>query len=197
VFGTTFANSDGRVICTRDIAEQHNAEDYWKGVVPVPSDFLHLIPLRDWMVPSADRTVSCHARESAARFGGQPADFRSVHELLDRSAAAWNDVRHQALTHHTFFFDIAIRVVGDELLLSDGTTVSTRAVCEQHVVADLGRIPSAADWVQDMPLEEWMMARPGHVPRSARPILARRAGRRRPERARLAAPDSALSQVHV
>ena len=62
VFGETFVRkSDGKVVSTRDIGEQHVAEDF-RGFVPSASDFLDSMELQPWMMnkggspPSHQRT---------------------------------------------------------------------------------------------------------------------------------------------
>lgn len=50
VFGEVFARkSDGVLISSRDIAEQHVLEDYRKKFIPSASDFLSKIPFELWM----------------------------------------------------------------------------------------------------------------------------------------------------
>ena len=39
---------------------------------------------------------------------------------------------------------------------SDGKMVPVRAIGEQHVIEDLGRIPTAADWLRMIKPERWM-----------------------------------------
>lgn len=47
VFGNTFINSDGKVVSTRDIGEQHCFEDL--GCVPPASDYLTELEYKPWM----------------------------------------------------------------------------------------------------------------------------------------------------
>lgn len=49
IFGETFVNSDGKVISSRDIAEQHVLEDYNMRFIPSAQDFLAEIEFKDWM----------------------------------------------------------------------------------------------------------------------------------------------------
>jgi hypothetical protein len=50
VFGEVFSRkSDGVLISSRDIAEQHVLEDYRKRFIPAASDFLSKIPFEPWM----------------------------------------------------------------------------------------------------------------------------------------------------
>ena len=39
---------------------------------------------------------------------------------------------------------------------SDGTQVAVRYVGEQHVKEDLGRIPTAQDWLREIKPQRWM-----------------------------------------
>ena len=50
VFGEVMKRkSDGGLVSSRDIAEQHILEDYKMRFIPSPSDFLNLMPLESWM----------------------------------------------------------------------------------------------------------------------------------------------------
>ena len=48
IFGVTFTNSDGKVLSTRSIAEQHCLEDYG-GFIPTVSDFFNEMEYQNWM----------------------------------------------------------------------------------------------------------------------------------------------------
>lgn len=103
-----------------------------------------------------------HAVRSAQLFGGRPEDYLPVHDFLDSSKAAFPDNRHRALTHNTWFLTTVLdRVFGPALTNSDGDTVPTRAVGEQHVIEDFGGqfIPSAQDFLQSMDARPWMDGR--------------------------------------
>lgn len=50
VFGEAFARkSDGKIVSTRDIGEQHVAEDFGMRFIPSAQDFLQEIEYQDWM----------------------------------------------------------------------------------------------------------------------------------------------------
>lgn len=50
VFGEVFSRkSDGVKISSRDIAEQHVAEDYGNKFIPSASDFINEMEFKDWM----------------------------------------------------------------------------------------------------------------------------------------------------
>jgi hypothetical protein len=47
-------------------------------------------------------------------------------------------------------------IFGPTIILSSGRVIPTRWVGEQHVIEDLGFIPSFADWVKCIRPEPWM-----------------------------------------
>jgi hypothetical protein len=49
VFGVTIINSDGKVVSTRDIGEQHILEDFGMKFIPTAQDYLQEIEWKDWM----------------------------------------------------------------------------------------------------------------------------------------------------
>lgn len=55
---------------------------------------------------------------------------------------------------------------GTEIMNSDNKRVQVRDIAEQHVVEDFGGkfIPSLQDYIQDMPLEDWMQNGKGSPP---------------------------------
>lgn len=102
-----------------------------------------------------------HAVSSARRWGGTPEDYLGVHTWLDGSKEIIADFRHRALRHHAEGCFAAEAIFGVTLTNSVGRVVPVRIIAEMHIVEDLGRIPSFADWVRAIRPEPWM----GRVPR--------------------------------
>lgn len=94
-----------------------------------------------------------HARISAKKHGGAPEDYQALHDFLDSSKACLGDVRHRALLHSTFGIFIAEQVFGTTL---GSTGVPTRLLAEEHVLDDLGFIPTVEHWLGEMPVQVWM-----------------------------------------
>lgn len=42
------------------------------------------------------------------------------------------------------------------MINSDGKVVQVRDVAEQHILDDMGKIPSVGDYLKDMPMYEWL-----------------------------------------
>jgi hypothetical protein len=103
-----------------------------------------------------------HAVSSARRWGGTPEDYLSIHAWLDGSKRILADFRHRALRHHAEGCWQAEEVFGVTITNSAGRIVPVRLIAEQHIVEDLGRIPSFADWVRAIRPEPWM-GRAGRV----------------------------------
>jgi hypothetical protein len=97
-----------------------------------------------------------HAENSCKRFGGKPADYLPIHNWFDESKAYLADFRHRALRHHAEGIFLAERVFGVAVENSDGKQVPVRYLGEQHVKEDLGRIPTAADWLSQIQPQRWM-----------------------------------------
>lgn len=97
-----------------------------------------------------------HAKNSVRRFGGKPEDYQPIHDFIDSTKAAVPDMRHRAILHSAFGIFIVEKVFGVTFKNSDGATISTRDVAEEHVIEDLGRIPTMQDYLDHMELAPWM-----------------------------------------
>lgn len=99
-----------------------------------------------------------HARSSALKFGGQPADYLRLHEFLDCSKLFLGDWRHRALLHTTFGVYLAEKWVFGPAYRreSDGEEVATRSLVEQHLIEDLNGLLTPAEFLREMPVRLWM-----------------------------------------
>ena len=79
----------------------------------------------------------------------------TVH-IIDGSKQIIADFRHRALRHHAEGCFAAEALFGTTLTNSAGREIPVRLVAEQHIIEDLGRIPSFADWVRCIRPEPWM-----------------------------------------
>lgn len=96
-----------------------------------------------------------HARSSANKWGGTPEDYIDIHEWIDGSKASLGDARHRALRHHTEGVWDCQRIFG-RVLVINGRDVAVREIAERHIIEDLGRLPSFADYLTETPLATWM-----------------------------------------
>lgn len=101
-----------------------------------------------------------HAQASARRWGGDPEDYLPIHELIDGSKKAFGDVRHRALMHNTWGVWMCQEVFGPMLVIEKQAggekRVPVREIAEQHIIEDLGFIPSPGDWLAHMNMVTWM-----------------------------------------
>ena len=97
-----------------------------------------------------------HAQSSAQRFGGKPDDYLPIHTWFDESKAVLADFRHRALRHHTEGIFLCEKIFGVAITNSEGKEIPVRYIGEQHVKEDLGRIPTAQDWLTQIKPERWM-----------------------------------------
>lgn len=49
IFGVTITNSDGRMVCVRDIGEEHILEDFGMRFIPTAQDYLQEMEYKSWM----------------------------------------------------------------------------------------------------------------------------------------------------
>lgn len=105
-----------------------------------------------------------HAQISAKKFGGEPADYVEIHNFFDESKAHVADMRHRIFLHNSFGIWVAERVFGTVIdgkrlpyiTNAAGKQVQVRDVGEQHVLDDLGTIPSLEKCIGKLALERWM-----------------------------------------
>ncbi len=97
-----------------------------------------------------------HAINSVKRHGGKPEDYIEIHDLIDCSKSAHADMRHRALFHNSLGPFIAEKVFGTNITNSDGKTVSVRDIVEEHIIEDLSRIPNLSEYLDGMPMYDWL-----------------------------------------
>ncbi|MCG3770030.1 MAG: hypothetical protein JW384_01165 [Nitrosomonadaceae bacterium] len=99
-----------------------------------------------------------HAKSSAKKFGGHFEDYIALHEWFDQTKAHLPDARHRAVLHSSFGIYMAQQVFGEVIVRkSDGKPVPTRMLGEQHILEDMGMIPTLQDWLKELPLRSWMI----------------------------------------
>ena len=97
-----------------------------------------------------------HSKLSVVKFGGAIDDYIDIHEFLDSSKAHVPDMRHRAILHSSFGIYIAQEMFGVYRINSDNKEYSIRDICENHVLEDLGFIPTVNDWLEGMDSQPWM-----------------------------------------
>ncbi len=97
-----------------------------------------------------------HARNSAKKWGGKPEDYQELHDFFDGSKATLPDVRHRAILHSAFGIFMLEKVFGTYITNSAGRQVCVRDIGEDHVIEDLGFIPTVERWLKNLPMEDWM-----------------------------------------
>lgn len=99
-----------------------------------------------------------HSLSSVKKFGGVWSDYIELHSFFDSTKAHITDNKHRMVLHNGFGIFLAERVFGPVIVRrSDGKPVPTRLLGEQHVLEDLGRIPTLNECLQKLPVEQWMM----------------------------------------
>ncbi len=86
-----------------------------------------------------------HALSSVRKWGGVADDYIALHSWFDESKSITADFRHRALRHHAEGIFMLERLFGVTVTISTGRVVPVRLIGEQHVIEDLGFVPSFAD----------------------------------------------------
>ena len=97
-----------------------------------------------------------HARASARKYGGKPEDYIKIHEEFDSSKIAHASMKNRCIFHSAFGCYLIARIYGDFIINSDGHQVSVRDIAEDHIIQDLGFIPSLDGWLKHMEMKTWM-----------------------------------------
>ena len=96
-----------------------------------------------------------HAQKTVQKYGGKVEDYQKIHDWFDQTKAMVPDMRHRAVLDHRFGIFLCEQQFGITLTNSDGRIVQVRDIGEQHVIDDLGYIPTIQDYLDDMPLQSW------------------------------------------
>lgn len=97
-----------------------------------------------------------HSKNSVKRYGGNIDDYIQIHDFFDSTKAAYPNIKHRCILHNSFGIFLAERVFGTYITNSDNKKVSVRDIGEDHVIEDLGHIPTIEKWLQNMEIEHWM-----------------------------------------
>ena len=100
-----------------------------------------------------------HCKNSARKYGGVPEDYVPVHNFFDETKAHVPDVRHRTILHNSYGIWLAERIFGTTVTNSEGKKVSVRDLGEDHVIEDLGFIPTLQDVLKDLPINDIVGAR--------------------------------------
>ena len=100
-----------------------------------------------------------HAKSSVKKWGGQEKDYMHIHNWFDETKGWIGHSKHRLFRHHSEGIFECEKTFGECFTNSDGKTVYTRYVGEQHVKEDcFGHIPSAKEWIDNLSNPpEWMV----------------------------------------
>lgn len=101
-----------------------------------------------------------HAENSVKKFGGKEYDYLPIHDWLDSSKAHFPDMRHRAILHSSFGIYLCEQHFGTIISNSAGKTISVRDIAENHVLEDMGFIPTVQDYLKDLPFYDWLGGKP-------------------------------------
>jgi len=96
-----------------------------------------------------------HAVSSANAFGGAPEDYHKFHQWMDRGRVGTDRLLHRMLAHHTQGIQDAIALFGDTITNSKGRQVPTSLLAHQHILEDLGFVPTLEHCLELLHCPRW------------------------------------------
>jgi len=97
-----------------------------------------------------------HAKISVKKYGGTVEDYLPIHNFIDSSKACMPDIRHRAILHSSFGCYLVEQIFGVYITNSAGKMVSCRDIAEEHIIQDLGFIPTVEKYLNNMEIQPWM-----------------------------------------
>ena len=101
-----------------------------------------------------------HAISSQKKYKGEIEDYLPIHNWFDETKMHYPDMRHRALRHHSEGIFWCEQQFGTYITNSEGRMVPVRIIGEQHIMEDLGWIPTIKDYLDNMGVQGWMF-KPG------------------------------------
>jgi hypothetical protein len=101
-----------------------------------------------------------HSISSQKKWGGHVDDYLPIHNFFDETKMHYPDMRHRALRHHSEGIFWCEQQFGTYITNSEGRMVPVRIIGEQHIMEDLGWIPTIKDYLDNMGVQGWMF-KPG------------------------------------
>lgn len=114
-----------------------------------------------------------HAKSSAKLFGGEPKDYLKIHDWFDQTKSHVGNNTHRAILHSSFGIFLCEQVFGHYINNSRNEMVCVRDIGEQHVVEDLGFIPTVCDYLENLEYQPWMSREAGAEPPSSQREIIR------------------------
>lgn len=97
-----------------------------------------------------------HAQSSVKKWGGEVEDYLMYHAFFDQTKNHVADQRHRLILHNSFGIGLLEKMYGDYFVNSHGKEVPIRKIGEQHVLEDLGQIPSLYECLLYTPDQSWL-----------------------------------------
>jgi hypothetical protein len=118
-----------------------------------------------------------HSQSSVKKWGGQNSDYIEIHDWFDQTKAHFGSNVHRAILHSSFGIFLCEQVYGHTITNSDDREVSVRDIGEQHVLEDLGFIPTVSDYLENLEYQPWMSKENG----AERPSSQKKLGKKKPK----------------
>ncbi len=97
-----------------------------------------------------------HAKNSVNKYGGILEDYLSIHSWFDQTKAHVPEMKHRLFLHNSFGIFLCEQQFGIYITNSDGKKVDVRSLGEDHVLEDLGFIPTLDECSKLIQNGDWL-----------------------------------------
>lgn len=97
-----------------------------------------------------------HSKNSVHKFGGKEEDYQKIHDWFDQTKAHVAEMKHRIFLHNSFGIFLCEQQFGTYIVNSDGNKIGVRDIGEQHVLEDLGFIPSLDKCCEAIQNMDWL-----------------------------------------
>lgn len=97
-----------------------------------------------------------HAKNSVKKYGGKIDDYLNVHSWFDQTKSHVPEMKHRIFLHNSFGIFLCEQQFGVYITNSDNSKVDVRSLGEDHVIEDLGFIPTLDECCKLIQNADWL-----------------------------------------
>lgn len=156
-FGFTITNSDGAIVSTQDVLQQHIIEDCEQLVDA--SDWIKCLKPPLWFKPNSLLDKTQAIEKLGAKCGLKQVELDKINPIIEFFYETYPisaNINYMAMLWHSYGIFEAENKLGSVFDI-DGKKIPVRYAAEVIIQMNLKSIPSPKDWLKNIPSELWMV----------------------------------------
>jgi hypothetical protein len=97
-----------------------------------------------------------HAKNSANKYGGVWEDYIKIHNFFDETKEHVPEMVHRIFLHNSFGIGLCEKLFGTTITNSEGRVIAVKSIAEDHVLEDIGWIPTLHECAEHIERTDWM-----------------------------------------